>query len=204
MSQGRRYTREEKKEILQFRLNHTYQETSQKFGVSEMTLARWARRIDTNTSHLRFDKLIDTNTSSQKDRIMNLNYNSWLQVIGAIEEVKAVAIISDFGEILAFQSRENLREDIMMVQSISLLSVIDAAISRLYKENLKMIFIQTSEVIFFFIEAGAHNLLSIFLKPPLDTRKFFAEDFPLIEKIRNLIEQANNDEKSIEKVKKDE
>jgi predicted regulator of Ras-like GTPase activity (Roadblock/LC7/MglB family) len=176
MSQGRRYSREEKKEILQFRQTHTYQETSQKFGVSEMTLARWSKRIDTHTYI--------------KDRPLNSNFNSWLQVIGAIREVKAVAVISDLGEIVAILNRDNLDEDMILVETANLLAKNSEAIERLYKNEIKMLFIQSAEVIFFIIEAGEHNILSIFMKPILDIRNFFIDDFPFIEKIRDLIKQA--------------
>jgi transposase-like protein len=181
MSQGRRYSREEKKEILQFRLTHTYQETSQKFGISEMTLARWARRIDTHTYI--------------KDRPLNSNFNSWLQVIGAIREVKAAAVVSDFGEIVAILNRENLNEDIILVQTANLLAKNVEAIEHFYKKEIKMLFIQSVEVIFLIIEAGEHNVLSIFMQPTLDTQKFFIDDYPFIEKIRDLIKQANYDKK---------
>ncbi len=38
MSHGKRYTAKERKDILNYLDNHTYQETVDKYGVSEMSL----------------------------------------------------------------------------------------------------------------------------------------------------------------------
>ena len=40
-----RYTTEQKQEILEFARNHTYQATTEKYGVSEMSIARWKKEI---------------------------------------------------------------------------------------------------------------------------------------------------------------
>ena len=49
MASGKRYTREEKDEIMEYRQTHTYRETADKYNVSQMTLARWSRRYKPGT-----------------------------------------------------------------------------------------------------------------------------------------------------------
>jgi len=49
--QGKRYSTEEKHEILEFLKDHTYWETENKFKVSQTTLARWSKEIATNTKN---------------------------------------------------------------------------------------------------------------------------------------------------------
>ncbi len=47
--QGKRYSNEEKQIILEFLKDHTYEETQNKFKVSQTTLARWSKEDSTNT-----------------------------------------------------------------------------------------------------------------------------------------------------------
>ena len=49
MAYGKRYSKEEKEEIMQYRQNHTYRETVDKYNISQMTLARWARKRKNKT-----------------------------------------------------------------------------------------------------------------------------------------------------------
>ena len=91
MSHGKRYTVKERKEILAFLENHTYQETMEKFEVSQMSLARWVKNKEKR----------NTNTTPPllEDEIQK-ELQIYLKVIENSENVRAVAIVTAAGELI--------------------------------------------------------------------------------------------------------
>ncbi len=91
MSHGKRYTAKERKDILSYLENHTYQETIEKFGVSQMSLARWVKnkkKRETNTT----PPLL--NTESQNE------LQIYLKIVEKMDNVIATAIITAAGELI--------------------------------------------------------------------------------------------------------
>jgi hypothetical protein len=91
MSHGKRYSAKERKEILEYLGNHTYQETMDKFGVSQMSLARWVKN----------KKKRDTNTSSAllTAEIRN-EVQLYLKLLEKSELIQASAIVTASGEVI--------------------------------------------------------------------------------------------------------
>jgi hypothetical protein len=91
MSHGKRYNAKEKKEILDYLENHTYREAMDKFGVSQMSLARWVKnkeRRNTNTL------LPHINEEIQNELRIHL------KIIENLEYVKATALVSNSGQVI--------------------------------------------------------------------------------------------------------
>nr|MDO8114743.1 helix-turn-helix domain-containing protein [Candidatus Sigynarchaeota archaeon] len=108
MASGKRYTDEEKDEIMQYRQTHTYQETADKFNVSQMTLARWSRDYK--------NKIIGDRISG------DASFRIPMQVLKYLEGVKAVALLSDSGETVSLITESTFYEDILFVGTIALLA----------------------------------------------------------------------------------
>jgi hypothetical protein len=98
MSQGKRYDAKERKEILEFLENHSYRETMDKYGVSQMSLARWVknkRRRETLPAKL--------------DEKIQEEIEIYLKLIENMEHVKATALITNGGGLIlpaSMDSRE--------------------------------------------------------------------------------------------------
>jgi hypothetical protein len=91
MSHGKRYSAKERKDILKYLETHTYQETVDKYGVSEMSLARWVKnktRRETNTQAPLLDK------ETQRE------FQIYLNLIESGDKINAVAVVTAAGELL--------------------------------------------------------------------------------------------------------
>lgn len=179
MSQGKRYGREEKKEILQFRQNHTYFETSQKYGVSEMTLARWSRKLkdkDSKEEHISGDE----------------KYLPLIRVLKYLEGVKAAAFVNEEGMVVASLMIGGESEDILVRITAALLAAADRTSEELDIGNLETIIIKSSEGICLIRGTGPSMCLTILFDENMDLSRIVTQAFPFIERIsRDIIALAN-------------
>ncbi len=171
MSSGKRYTPEEKEEIMQYRQTHTYQETADKYGVSQMTLARWSR--------LHKDKAIITDRVSGDPAYANA-----LRALKYLEGVKAVALYSDAGQVVATISDNTLYEDALFMPTIALLSAADRSAKEIDLGRLEMVLTQCAGGLLFMLEAGTRLLLVMLYGGSVDVRKIIAQDLPFIDRVR--------------------
>jgi len=111
MSSGKRYSKEEKEEIMHYRLNHTYRETADKYSVSQMTLARWSRKykIEGITG--------DRYTGDPA-------YKTFLEVLKYLEGVRSVALFNDMtdGSSVASIIENSVSEDGLFLGMLTYLS----------------------------------------------------------------------------------
>ena len=111
MSSGKRYSKEEKEEIMHYRQSHTYRETADKYSVSQMSLARWSQK---------YKNKVVTGDRFTGDPA----YKAPLQALKYIEGVKAIGIFSDMtdGSSVASLTDNNISEDVLFLAMITLLS----------------------------------------------------------------------------------
>ena len=111
MSSGKRYSKEEKEEIMHYRQNHTYRETADKYKVSQMSLARWSQK---------FKNKVVTGDRFTGDPV----YKVPLQALKYIEGVKAIGVFSDNtdGSSVASLTDDNISEDVLFLAMITSLS----------------------------------------------------------------------------------
>jgi len=91
MSHGKRYSAKERKDILIYLENHTYQETEDKFNVSQMSLARWVKnkkKRETNTAPLIL--------GNEKQKELQI----YLNLIDNLDNIRATAIVTAAGELI--------------------------------------------------------------------------------------------------------
>lgn len=132
MSTGKRYSKEEKEEIMQYRQSHTYLETAQKYDVSQMTLARWSKK---------YGKL----TLSGDRFIGDSRYRNYLNVLKYIPGVKGVCIYSDMtdGSSLVSLMESSLSEDVIFLGLMSVLSATSRYLEDLDLGNLKSMSVES-------------------------------------------------------------
>lgn len=170
MSQGKRYGTEEKKEILQYRQTHTYLETSQKYGISEMTLARWSRKLrdkDSREEHI---------TGEQK-------YIPLIHGIKYLEGVKAAAIVNDEGIALASYLIGGESEDALRLISVALLAAADHASDELETGNIETILIKCVEGLILIQGAGPKLCIAIVFNEKMDITTIASQAFPILNRI---------------------
>ena len=98
MSSGKRYTPEEKNAIMQYRQTHTYQETADKYGVSQMTLARWS------SVQARLQEQQGWPWGCGERVAGDAMYTTALQALKYLEGVKAIALYDDEGRTVTTRS----------------------------------------------------------------------------------------------------
>ena len=104
-SPGKRYSAKERKEILRFLEKTSYRETMEKYGVSQMSLARWVKnkkRRETLPEQL--------NEKIQKEIEIHL------KLIDNMDNVKSTALITDGGGLIlpADMDSQEIAPNIMM------------------------------------------------------------------------------------------
>jgi predicted regulator of Ras-like GTPase activity (Roadblock/LC7/MglB family) len=174
MSSGKRYSKEEKQEIMHYRQNHTYQETAEKFNVSQMTLARWSRKYK--------NKIIDG------DRFVgDTSYKTYLQVLKYLDGVKLIALYSDSsrGDAIAAITDENIGEDALFMSMTALLSTISRMTDDLKLGNLDMVITKNKKGIILIQGINTNLLIIILYRDVIDIHRIINDDSKLIEKVCN-------------------
>ena len=97
MSHGKRYTALERKKILDFLEAHTYDETMKEYNVSQMTLARWVKRMKNRRGRLN-DYII------KPEQIPEIQL--FLNMLELLEEIKDVFLISSTGQLVKASSSQ--------------------------------------------------------------------------------------------------
>ena len=178
MSSGKRYTPEEKEEIMQYRQTHTYQETADKYGVSQMTLARWSRAL------LRLQEQQGWPWGSEEQVAGDATYATALQALKYLEGVKAIALYDDEGRTVSMISENTIYENILPGSTIAMLSVADRSSKMINIGKFELMLTKCSGGMLFMLEAGTKLVLVLLYGGGIDVRKIIAEDLPFIDRVR--------------------
>jgi predicted regulator of Ras-like GTPase activity (Roadblock/LC7/MglB family) len=157
MSSGKRYSKEEKAEIMQYRQTHTYKETADKYSVSQMTLARWSR-----------------------------NYKTFLKVLKYLEGVKSVALFSIMtdGSAVASISDNNISEDVLFLNMTAVLSAAGRSSEELGLGTLDMLMSKCREGLLLIQGINPNLLVIMIYGGKVDVQKIVNQDFPFIDRVR--------------------
>jgi predicted regulator of Ras-like GTPase activity (Roadblock/LC7/MglB family) len=188
MSSGKRYTPEEKEEIMQYRQTHTYQETADKYGVSQMTLARWSR------AHARLQEQQGWPWGCGERVAGDATYATALQALKYLEGVKAIALYDDEGRTVSMISENTFHEDILPGPTIALLSVADRSSRLIDIGKLEMVLTKCTGGMLFMLEAGTKLVLVLLYAGNVDLRKIIAQDLPFIDRVRQDIRNQSEKE----------
>jgi hypothetical protein len=183
MSHGKRYSAKERKEILDFLENHTYQETMDYFGVSQMSLARWVKN----------KKKRDTNTNSTPLALeVQKEIKLYLKLLEKSEQIKAAAIVTVAGELIipepmGFQEIFPRIEDLIVTVSNFLLCAqgfTSAVVNHKKPKETTFdnISIKTS-LGYILIKSVRNAVIVILLNPNLSLQSFYAEYSPFFTQI---------------------
>jgi hypothetical protein len=187
MSHGKRYSAMERKDILKFLENHTYQETMDKFGVSQMSLARWVKN----------QKKRETTTSSSllNDKIQK-ELQIYLNLIENSDNIRAAAIITAAGELLLPESMGlqsffgNVNEIIPIISNFLLCAQGFTAAVVNEQKQMNVVFDDLSiktPIGTFVISSVGRAVLVTLNSPELDLQEIFAQDSNFISRIKNHI-----------------
>jgi predicted regulator of Ras-like GTPase activity (Roadblock/LC7/MglB family) len=192
MSSGKRYTPEDKEAIMQYRQTHTYQETADKYGVSQMTLARWSRAL------ARLQEQQGWPWGSEERVAGDAMYTTALQALKYLEGVKAIALYDDEGRTVSMISENTFYENILPGSTIAMLSVADRSSRLINIGRLEMILTKCTSGMLFMLEAGTKLVLVLLYDGKVDIRKIIAQDLPFIDRVRQDIRnQSDKESKSI-------
>jgi len=104
MSHGKRYGVKERKEILEYLQSHTYQETMEKFDVSQMSLARWVKNQKRREEPYATIPLLNVSLLNA-DSVKEIQI--YLKLLENLENVRAVSLITAAGELILPETKEN-------------------------------------------------------------------------------------------------
>ena len=189
MSHGKRYSAKERREILKYLENHTYQETMDKFEVSQMSLARWVKnkeQRETNT----LSSLLSQETKNELQIYLNL--------IESTENVRAVALVTVAGELIlpqtmGFSSIFQKVEDVSKITA-NLLLCAQGFTSAVVNDQKSMkatfddISIKTPLGTFFLNGVGKAVLVTLFT-PDCNLHNILVQDSDLLAQIKSQIEK---------------
>jgi len=181
--QGKRYSNEEKQNILGYLKNHTYWETQNKFKVSQTTLARWSKKFSTN---------IKTKLEEQLDPC--------LKMLKLIEGVRSVSIIGVGGQPIAFNMEKRISkypgsESLSDEDQENRVAAMTAAIVSLGERvgiecghgHLESSFINSAKGTIICIWAGKAAILTIEFDDSVDLKHIINHSFYYINRIREII-----------------
>ena len=199
MSTGKRYTKEEKKEILKFRETHTYQETSEKYGISQMTLARWSQRLRRNEKEEKPEvikkevKIQIGESLNDLQRAKAMELAKAAEVIKFIQGVKNIALIIDEKQLLALISIKELNlleRNELVVITVEALNVGRHARDQLKTGGFEMIFIKSKLGSILVYGVGPHLVMSLLFDKESDFKALFQDDFAVIERVAQLLGES--------------
>jgi len=122
---GKRYSKEEKEEIMQYRKTHTYRETADRYSVSQMSLARWNRKLKT-------ESVGEFRYTGDPD------YRTFLQTLKYLEGVRAVALYS-IGSSVTSIIDNKISDDVISLAMIKFLSEKTREICEKISKDIKYI-----------------------------------------------------------------
>jgi transposase-like protein len=173
MSSGKRYSKEEKAEIMQYRQTHTYKETADKYSVSQMTLARWSRKYK--------NKQVDGDRFTGDPA-----YKTFLKVLKYLEGVKSVALFSIMtdGSAVASISDNNISEDVLFLNMTAVLSAAGRSSEELGLGTLDMLMSKCREGLLLIQGINPNLLVIMIYGGKVDVQKIVNQDFPFIDRVR--------------------
>jgi predicted regulator of Ras-like GTPase activity (Roadblock/LC7/MglB family) len=195
MEHGKRYTKEEKQEILRFRETHTFQDTSAKFGVSMMTLFRWNHKFGQNPKNIvKEEKKMEMYTRygenlNLEDKAKATELAKILEVLKFIKGVKAIALINEEGQLLVMITSKDTQDLDLNMTTAATLSLGQRTSDQLFLGNLEMILIKSKNGLLFVIGAGPALVITVMFGDQVDLKALFVEDFTAIEHIKNAIKE---------------
>ncbi len=184
MSSGKRYSKDEKEEIMHYRHNHTYRETADKYSVSQMTLARWSRKIK--------------NKELDGDRFTgDPAYKTFLHVLKYLEGVKAIALVSDMtdGSSVASIIDNDVNEDALFLAMLTILSATARSTEEIALGQLNTVLTRNSDGILLIRGVGPTLLMIMIYDGNSDIHKIVTQDFPLIDRVREDISKRFEESK---------
>jgi predicted regulator of Ras-like GTPase activity (Roadblock/LC7/MglB family) len=195
MEHGKRYTKDERMEILRFRETHTFQVTSAKFGVSMMTLFRWSQQYGTKQEEIvREEKKMDMITRygedlNSEDKAKAAELAKMLEVLKYIKGVKAIALITEEGQLLTMIATKEVQDVDLNMIATATLSLGQRTSDQLFLGNMETVIIKSKKGIFFVIGAGPSLAITLLFGDQADLRHLFAEDFTVIERVKQAVRE---------------
>ena len=174
MSSGKRYSKQEKEEIMLFRQTHTYRETVEKYSVSQMSLARWSRKYKKN--------------ASTGDRYTgDLAYQPYLHVLKYLEGVKAVSFFSVMtdGTPVASITDSSVSEDALYLAMMTLLSAAATSADTIDLGTPKTLISKNSDGLLLIRGVSPTLLVIMIYDENVDIQKIVNLDIPFIERVGN-------------------
>ena len=170
MSSGKRYSKEEKEEIMYYRQTHTYRETADKYSVSQMTLARWSQKYK--------------NKAVTGDRYSgDPAYKTLLQVLKYIKGVKAIGVFSDMSDgSVASLTDNNISEDVLFLAMITSLSATVRSTESLNLGTFNLLLSRHSQG-FLVIPGISPTLIMIMVYDETTDINKIIKDLPYIERV---------------------
>lgn len=172
MATGKRYSKAEKEAIMHYRQSHTYQETADKFSVSQMTLARWAKKYR--------DKTVKGDRFSGDPK-----YHSLLQVLRYLQGVKGVAVFSEMtmGEPVASICEQSISEDVLAMSMMALLSGTARATDDLDLGSLNVVLTKNKKGYLLIRGISVDLLIIILFDQSTNFASIISEDFSFIDRV---------------------
>jgi predicted regulator of Ras-like GTPase activity (Roadblock/LC7/MglB family) len=196
MEHGKRYTQDEKKEILQFRESHTFQETSEKYNVSMMTLFRWNQQLrNVHKKNIKEEKKMEmvirlneeNGDPTKKSKSMELA--KVLEVLKFLPGVKAITLINDEGQLVSMVASKEAQDLDLINIVVAMLALGQRASQELVLGNLEMIFNKSKLGLLLIVGAGPRLVLTILFDEQADVKQLFSEDFVVIERVKQAISE---------------
>jgi predicted regulator of Ras-like GTPase activity (Roadblock/LC7/MglB family) len=197
MEHGKRYSDDEKKEILRFRENHTFQETSDKFNISMMTLFRWNQQLrNPEKEIIRDEKKMDMvaiyneENKDEKFKAKAIEMAKVLEVLKFIKGVKAIALIKDDGSLITMLATKDTQDVDLNGIVAATLSLGQRASDQLVLGNLEIMLIKSKKGVLFVIGAGRHTVITLLFDEQGDLKHLFGEEFTNIDRVKQIIGES--------------
>lgn len=168
--QGKRYSNEEKRNILEFLKDHTYWETQNKFNVSQTTLARWSKELSTNTKSKLEEQL-----------------DPCLKMLKLIEGVRNVSLIG-VGGLPIIPNREADWDEVRVAaMTAAIISLSERVGIECEHGDLQSTFINSAKGKIICVWAGKAAILTIAFNDNVDLKHIINHSFYYIDRIREIM-----------------
>ena len=168
--QGKRYSNEEKQNILEFLKDHTYYETENKFNVSQTTLARWSKELSTNT-----------------EKKLGEQLDLYLKMLKLIEGVRNISIIGVGGYPIVFNPEADWDEMRVAAMTTAIISLSERVGIECEHGDLQSTIINSAKGKIICVWAGKAAILTIAFYDSVDLKHIINQSFYYIDRIREII-----------------
>ncbi|MHA2009476.1 MAG: roadblock/LC7 domain-containing protein [Promethearchaeota archaeon] len=168
--QGKRYSKEEKRSILEFLKDHTYWETENKFKVSQTTLARWSKEVSTNTK----TKLLE-------------QIEPCLRMLKLIEGVKNLSLIGVGGYPIVLNPEVDWDEERIGAMTAAIVSLSERVGIECKHGALQSAIVNSARGKIICVWAGKAAILTIAFDDSVDLQHIVNKSFYYIDRIREIM-----------------